>query len=167
MRILALGILLVAFSGCDWLRDFLAPEQDWIVPTVRPDPAYEEFFPYYAEICAVSRYRPREGGLGGIPGHAVMYLKGACRDEAARLPAAAPCRQRIASDPSDPEHGAGVSVNRWFKNVNWVATPGKALFFDGTLGRYERLDRARFDATVQRALDLGMFRGVRLPLAAG
>jgi hypothetical protein len=22
----------------------------------------------------------------------------------------------------DPEHGAGVSVNKYFKNVNWVAT---------------------------------------------
>ena len=47
------------------------------------------------------------------------------------------------------------TVNRWFKNVNWVAIPGKDLFFDGGLGPYDVLDQAHFDATAQRALELG------------
>ena len=153
-------------AGCSAVRELLRDPEDMVLPTLEPDPLYEELVSHYVELCAVSQYRPREGGLGGIPGHAVMYLKGACRDEAAGYPRLRACRH-VSSDPSDPEHGSGVSVNRWFKNVNWVATPGKALFFDGELGRYERLDRARFDATVQRALDLGMFRGVDFHLRPG
>ncbi|UCE85272.1 MAG: hypothetical protein JSU66_13105 [Deltaproteobacteria bacterium] len=128
---------------------------------IRPDPLYEVLVSHYAELCAVSQYRPRNQRVGGIPGHAVMYLKGACRDASAPYPRLRPCR-RASSDRADPEHGAGISVNRWFKNVNWVATPGKSLFLEGEVGTYELLDEARFERVLERALDLGMFRGVLL-----
>jgi hypothetical protein len=166
VRILALAILLLACSGCGRLSDLLAPEQDWIVPTVRPDPAYEEFFPYYAEICAVSQFRPLVGEPSGIPGHAVMYLKGSCRDETAPYPRLRRCRH-VASRDDDPEHGVGISVNKWFKNVNWVAIPGRRLFFEGNLDRWDVLDRAHFDETVEAALRRDLFRGVEIhsPLA--
>jgi hypothetical protein len=95
-----------------------------------------------------------------------MYLKGACRDESAPYPRLRPCRY-ATFDRKDPEHGAGISVNRWFKNVNWVATPGKSLFFNGEVADYELLDQDRFDTAVQRALDLEMYRGVEVHTKPG
>ena len=57
----------------------------------------------------------------------------------------------------DPEHGAGISVGRWFRNVNWVAVPGYALFFRGNLapafaraGRTGVTAAARESGSVQR-----------------
>jgi hypothetical protein len=46
--------------------------------------------------------------------------------------------------------------------VNWVAIPGRRLFFDGELASGERLTQAHFDATVRRALAAGVFEGVEL-----
>jgi hypothetical protein len=38
-----------------------------------------------------------------------------------------------ATELNDREHGAGISVGRWCRNINWVATPGYDLFFRGNL----------------------------------
>jgi hypothetical protein len=55
-----------------------------------------------------------------------------------------------------------VSVNRWFRSVNWVAVPGNALFYAGNLPPGERLTQAHFDATVRETIEQGVFRGVEL-----
>jgi hypothetical protein len=154
----ALAVLLVC--GC-FSQNRIAPLYDWVVPTRLPEPIYEEFFPYYVELCAVSQYRPKQGNVGGAPGHGVMYLKGACRDESAAYPRLVRC-PRVSTSRADPVHGVGISVNRWFKSVNWVATPGKELFYDGDLDPYETLTRAHWQATARRALALGIYRGVEL-----
>ena len=156
--ILALASLL---SGCAMVGELFRKPEDAVALTIEPDPLYEDLVDYYAELCAISQYRPLHKKLGGIPGHAVMYLKGACWDETAEYPHLRPCA-RHETDTTSHEHGAGVSVNRWFKNVNWVATPGKRLFYDGNLNRYETLDRAHLNATAQEAYDLGLYRGVEL-----
>jgi len=152
--------------GCAAIGELFRDPEDTVAPLTRPDSIYEALSDNYIELCAVSQYRPVEGDLGGIPGHAVMYLKGACRDESAPYPRLRPCHY-ATFDRKDPEHGAGISVNRWFKNVNWVATPGKSLFFSGEVAEYELLDQDRFDAAVQRALDLGMYRGVEVHTKPG
>lgn len=158
---LLVALILSGSLGCAAIGELFRDPEDTVAPLTRPDSIYEALSDNYVELCAVSQYRPVEGDLGGIPGHAVMYLKGACRDESAPYPRLRPCRY-ATFDRKDPEHGAGISVNRWFKNVNWVATPGKSLFFSGEVAEYELLDQDRFDAAVQRALDLGMYRGVEV-----
>jgi hypothetical protein len=60
----------------------------------RPDPAYERLFPYYVELCAGSRFRSKLTGEGGIAGHAVMYIKDACKDGDASFPQPA-CRKVV------------------------------------------------------------------------
>lgn len=161
MTRITLVLLLALAPGCAAIDQLFVAPTEQVVVSVRPDPLYEELVDTYIEMCAVSQYRPIKGALGGIPGHAVMYLKGACVDETAGYPRLRRC-QGNTSDRRSPEHGAGVSVNKWFKNVNWVATPGKRLFFDGDLGRYDMLDQAHYDRTVQKAVDLGMYRGVEI-----
>ncbi len=152
-------LLAVASPGCIQIGELLAPTYDAVVLTQRPDPVYEEFFPFYAELCAVSQYRPKNRKMGGIPGHAVMYLKGACVDESASYPQLELCAESLA-DSLDAGHGAGVSVNKWFKNVNWVGIPGKRLFFHGNLKRGQTLTQEHFDATAREALPY--YRGVEI-----
>ncbi len=138
-------------------RFMLKPGQ--IITERRPDPAYEKLFPYYVELCATSQFRPKMKGEGGVAGHAVMYIKGACKDEQAPYPQLRRCRA-VATELDDPEHGAGVSVGRWFRNVNWVAVPGYELFYQGDLEPGERLTQARFAATMRDAIDKGVYKGV-------
>jgi hypothetical protein len=125
-----------------------------------PDARYEALFPYYVELCAVTQYRSEELGTGGSPGHAVMYLKGACRDSAAPYPKLRRCAEGVR-DPADPEHGAGISVNRWFRSANWVAFGGRALFY-GTLAPDQTVTRARLEESAREAIDAGVYRGVEL-----
>jgi len=66
----------------------------------------------------------------------------------------------VATELNDPEHGAGVSVGRWFRNVNWVAVPGYSLFYQGNLATGERLTQAHFDATLHDVIDKGVYKGV-------
>ncbi|HET6522095.1 MAG TPA: hypothetical protein VFG47_20070 [Geminicoccaceae bacterium] len=135
---------------------------DGPIPMVQPDPAtYEPLYPHYVELCSVSQYRPLDGDTGGIPGHAVLYLKGACRSEDAPRPAIEMCEPG-SDDPGDPRHGVGISVNRLFANVNWVAIPGKRLFLDGATAPGGRVTRRAYDATLGAALDLGLFRGIEV-----
>ena len=140
-------------------RFFLKPDQ--IITERTPDPAYDRLFPHYVELCALSQWSRKDGGRGNPFGHAVMYIKGACKDEHASFPQLRRCRG-TATTLDDPEHGAGVSVGRWFRNVNWVAVPGYELFYNGHLDPGERLTRARFDTTVREAIDKGVFDGVDL-----
>jgi hypothetical protein len=150
---------LFAGSGDDGLLARLLFKPGHIIIERRPDVAYERFFPYYAELCAGSQFRAKLTGEGGIAGHAVMYLKGACREEDAPYPQLRRCRV-AATSLDDPEHGVGISVNRWFKNVNWVAIPGYHLFFDGNLKAGEPLTRTQFEAVEQQAIDRGLFKGI-------
>ncbi len=142
------------------LQRFLLKTSDIIVEQ-RPDPAYDHLYPYYVEYCAVSQWRTREGARGNPFGHALAYIKGACKDEAAPFPMLRRCR-RIATDVDDPEHGVGVSVGRWFRNVNWVAVPGYRLMFDGGLAPGERLTASTVAATARAAIDKGVFTGIEL-----
>jgi hypothetical protein len=124
------------------------------------DAAYEKFFPYYLELCAASRWRSKlTGESGGAAGHAVMYLKGACKDDDAPFPQLRRCR-RVATSLTDPEHGAGISVNQFFRNINWVAVPGHDLLFNGYLQPGERLTESRFQAVAREAIARGIYNGV-------
>jgi len=156
-----LVVLTSLLSGCGEggviSRFMLKPDR--IIIERRPTAFYDELFPYYVELCATSQFRSKLKGEGGIAGHAVMYIKGACKDEQAPFPQLRRCRV-AATALNDPEHGAGVSVGRWFRNVNWVAVPGYQLFYQGNLKMGERLTQAHFDATVRDVIDKGVYNGV-------
>ena len=102
-RVFAICLLATLLPGCAAISQLFRDPQDAVVLTLRPDPLYEELVPYYVELCAVSQYRPIDKPLGGIPGHAVMYLKGACRDETAGYPRLRPCA-RNETDRRSFEH---------------------------------------------------------------
>ena len=149
-------------AGCasDGVIERFQLKPDDIIVERRPDTAYEKLFPYYVELCAASQFRSILTGEGGGPaGHAILYIKGACKDENSPFPQLRRCRV-IATSVNDPEHGAGVSVNAMFKSVNWVAIPGYELVFPGGLAAGERLTLARFQAVEQQAIAKGIYKGV-------
>ena len=120
-RILAFAVGSAALlGGCaeDGVIDRFQLKPDDIIIERRPDTVYEKLFLYYVELCAACQFRSKVTGVGGGPaGHAILYIKGACKDDDARFPQLRRCRA-IATDLNDPEHGAGVSVNQLFRNVN-------------------------------------------------
>ena len=160
--VVAVAGIMLLLSGCgdNGVVERFMLKPDRIIVERRPDPAYDHLFPYYVELCATSQFRSKLKGEGGVAGHAVMYLKGACKDEQAPYPQLRRCRV-AATEPDDPEHGAGISVNRWFQNVNWVAVPGYKLFYEGNLKFGERLTQAQFDATVHDTIEKGVYKGVQ------
>ena len=151
--VVAGAVFLVLGGGKVGVQDILIEQ--------RPDPAYEHLFPYYVDLCVTSQYESKTKGRGGPAGHALMYIKGACRNEGAEFPQLRRCRS-LATSTDDPEHGVGVSVNQWLRNANWLPIPGHDLFYTGNLERGERLTQEHFDATVRQAIDQGAFDGVEL-----
>jgi hypothetical protein len=161
-RIVAVVGFAALIGGCipETVTDRLQLKPGTIIIERRPDTAYETLFPYYVELCAASQFRSKMiGEGGGVAGHAILHLKGACKDDAAPFPQLRRCRA-VAASLNDPEHGAGVSVNQMFRNVNWVATPGYGLVFDDGLAAGERLTRERFAAVAQEAIARGVYKGV-------
>jgi hypothetical protein len=87
-----------------------------------------------------------------------MYLHGACRDPGTGYP-----QLRLRDDAGDTDHdGVGVTVNRFLANANWVAVPGRDLFFEGGLAPGERVTDQAVEAVTQRVIELGLYAGVEL-----
>ena len=156
LALAALALLGAASSAC-----FLGKQGDRVVPLRLADAEYEAAFPYYAQLCAVSRFHRLGVERGGNAGHAVLYFKGICRVPDAPYPQVELCPERV-DDVDDPRHGVGVSVNAAFKSVNWVAYPGRHLFFNGNLRRGDTLDQAHFERTIQTIVDQRLLRGVEV-----
>ena len=155
IRILFSVLLLSAtLSSC-------APLSYESLPTIQPDPVYDALYPYYVEICALSQIRSTFAKHGGSAGHAVMYLKGVCRDPEADFPTIKVCDPGSV-DLADEEAGVGISVNKIFKNVNWMVIPGKGLFFYGNLDGEEVLDEPHARETVKTIIEQGLFKGITI-----
>ena len=148
------ALLALTLAGCVTTREA-------VVRATRPEPAYDRLYPRSIEVCATSRIRPRFAGPGGPAGHAVLYIKGVCRDTAAGYPRVQLC-DPAATDLADPESGTGISVDRVLRNVNWLAVPGERLFFYGDIGRYELLDRPHLEEAARRAEEAGVLAGVEI-----
>jgi hypothetical protein len=106
-----------------------------------PDP-YNALFPYSVEVCAVTQYRRKGAKPGGWGGHATMLLTGAELDPTAGYP-----RLRLRSDPdrSNQDSGVGISVNKIFDSVAWVAIPGRDEFLRGSLEPDDTLDERTYE----------------------
>ena len=138
------------------------PCDDIGVGTASPHAAalYDQFFPYYAEICALSEIRKKPGAevdfRSGMGGHSLLYLSGVRRDRQVGYPTLTLC------DPSghDGDVGVGISVNSHYRNANWVATDGRDFVFRGLLKPGERLSRAVYERTQAHAKRVGILDGV-------
>ena len=121
---------------------------------------YEDFFPYYAELCALSELSKKPGFgaplRSGIGGHSLLYLNGVRLDRAAGYPTLRLCTQGEAPQ----EYGVGISVNSHYRNANWVAVEGRDFLWRGALAQGERLTREAYARTQARAKAMGILDGV-------
>lgn len=120
---------------------------------------YENLFPRYAEFCAATRLRktakiglPLEGGPFG---HAIMYIKGACRDKTSPYPKIQVCPQN-----SPAQTGVGISTDGDFKNVNWVAVEDRQFFYTGVAMPNTKTDLKIYRATLEKAKQMEILKGV-------
>lgn len=121
---------------------------------------YERFYPYYAELCALSEIRKKPGfGVhfrSGIGGHLLLYLGGVCLDRSAGYPMLKLCDRTV--EPA--ARGVGVSVNSHYRNANWVAAEGRDFVFRGALTTGESLTRETYERTQDHAKAMGVLDGV-------
>jgi hypothetical protein len=124
------------------------------------DDVYAEFYPYYAELCALSELRKKRGC--GVPvysgwgGHSLLYLNGVRLDRDAGHPTLKLC----APDAEPRRHGVGLSVNSHYKNANWVAAEGSDFVWRGALAPGERLSAEAYERTQDYAKSVGVLDGV-------
>jgi hypothetical protein len=129
------------------------------MPNAPSPDLYNALFPYSVEVCAVTQYQRKGAKAGGWGGHATLFLGGAEIDSAAGYPrlSLAPAGERRGSNA-----GIGISVNKVFDNVTWVAIPGRDEFLRGSLAPDNELDEAAYEAAVQRAATAGWFAGITI-----
>src|SRR6266571_9476822 len=116
---------------------------------------YNALFPYSVEVCAVTQVHQVGAKPGGWGGHATLFINGAEIDPDASYP-----RLRLVAaerNLSDPDAGTGISVNKIFDNVTWVAIPGRDEFFRGGLAPEQTLDKEFYEAAIQKATAAGWF----------
>lgn len=124
------------------------------------DALYRRLYPYHAELCALTEIRKKPGfGVklhSGIGGHSVLYLSGVCLDRRVRYPMLELCDP----DASPARNGVGISVNSHYKNANWIAVEGRDFVWRGALEPGERLTRAAYERTQDRAKAMGVLDGI-------
>ncbi len=149
-RLVTAGLVTLGLAGCG-VTSFQLPG-----PPLA-EAQYTALYPTYAEICAVSQIDKIPGFgadlRGGVGGHSVLYLNGACLD-AGPYPVLRRCRA------GDPVEGTGISANAHFRNANWVGIPGRAMFYHGGLPDGAPLTQASYRAAQTEAERLGMYDGI-------
>ncbi len=121
---------------------------------------YTSLFPYAVEVCAVTQFHQIGAKPGGWGGHATLFINGAEIESGTGYP-----RLRLVAagtDLSDPDSGTGISVNKIFDNVTWVAIPGRDEFFRGGLAPGQTLDKDFYEAAIEKATRAGWFAGIRI-----
>ncbi len=132
-----------------------------VIKTRKLPLVYDSIYPYYVEVSALSQIRPVGQSYGGSAGHAVLFLKGAKWVKDASYPTITLCDEN-RDDLRNPNTGVGISVDKLFKNVNWIGVPTRDLFYFGNLPETSPLTREKFEATIRYAIDLGIFKGIEV-----
>jgi hypothetical protein len=142
----------LTLGGC--ATGFQAP-----APVVQSEAAYTSLFPYYVESCALSQIKKSPDHppdiVGGIGGHATLYLSQVCKVPGANYPVL-----QLCDGAPVPGRGVGISINAHFRNAAWVATEGRDFFYHGTLKPNEPVTLQNYEATRNEARRKGIYDGV-------
>ncbi|MBI2601944.1 MAG: hypothetical protein HYW48_02715 [Deltaproteobacteria bacterium] len=119
---------------------------------------YDELHPYYVKYCTTTKLSPMpgKGKAGGIPGHAVFYLKGVCPDKSVGPSGLNLCPDD--RDYTDPDLGLGLSTDRFLKNANFFVIPTRKLFLSADLSVGETFDDAVKERMIKQVEEEKLFQ---------
>lgn len=149
--------------------NYSRPRMNQIGPRTNPaeairhaaPPSYEEMFPYYAELCALSELRKKPGfGVpirSGMGGHLLLYLNGV---RVKRGQGGYPILELCPPGAGAGRTGVSISVNSHYRNANWVAFEGRDFVFHGTLPPGAPLTRCAYEETQSQARAQGLLDGI-------
>jgi hypothetical protein len=123
----------------------------WAAPI--PDPIYERMFPEYAEICGFGK--KDHGNFGG---HALLYVKGVCRDLTGDRPLVRRCTAEELT--ADPGLGTALSVDPVANNAWWVGTSDLDLVLFGKLSLDQSITHETFEDLIEKATQHGIYDGI-------
>lgn len=119
--------------------------------------AYEDHFPTYFEYCTGTQWKLKSGDVGGTPGHGFTYIHGLCKDYRSAYPQVVPCDEVSPEIRKKyPHAGVGISLDKNFTNVMWIAVPGKGLMYNGNKER-KAITNADVDEQVDTITKLKVF----------
>jgi hypothetical protein len=123
--------------------------------------SYEDHFPAYYEYCTGTQWKLQSGEEGGKPGHGFTYIHGLCKDYRSSYPQVIPCSE-VSEDlkAKYPHEGVGVSLDKNFSNVMWVAVPGRDLTFFGDITGPRAITHDDVKTIIQKTIDLKIFNDV-------
>lgn len=128
---------------------------------------YDSAFPEYYEYCTGTQLKYQkeyfDGGTGGAGGHSFIYVHGLCKDYTKDYPQVIPCDE-VSEELKNryPHKGVGVSLDSDYKNVMWIAVPGKKLILDGNIDSPRAVTKEDIKRINQTAFDLKVFENVEL-----
>ena len=119
--------------------------------------AYEDHFPVYYEYCSGTQWKLQGQEPGGSPGHGFTYIHGLCKDYRSAYPQVIPCSE-VSTELKKkyPHDGVGISLDKNFSNVMWVAVPGRDLMFTGNK-ESKPISIAEVNEHLQKITDLKVF----------
>lgn len=122
--------------------------------------AYEDHFPTYFEYCTGTQWKLQNGEEGGSPGHGFTYIHGLCKDYRSSYPQVIPCSEvEPQLREQYPHEGVGISLDKNFSNVMWVAVPGRDLTFFGDK-EMKAITNEDVKEVIQKVTDLKVFQDV-------
>lgn len=122
--------------------------------------SYEDHFPVYFEYCSGTQWKLQNGEIGGTPGHGFTYIHGLCKDYSSDYPQVVPCDQVSRTQRRKyPHEGVGISLDKNFTNVMWVAVPGRERMMFGNTER-KPISHEDIEVHLKKMVDLKVFNGV-------
>lgn len=116
--------------------------------------SYEDHFPTYFEYCTGTQWKLQTGEVGGTPGHGFVYIHGLCKDYRSSYPQVIPCSEVSPELKKQyPHEGVGVSLDKNFHNVMWVAVPNREFMMFGSLEK-QVINKAQVEAQVKKVIEL-------------
>lgn len=128
---------------------------------------YDKAFPYNFEYCAATQVKYQDeyfdGSVGGVGGHATIYVQGLCKDYSKGYPTVIPCHKvKDIHRAAYPHDGVGISLDSDFSNIMWIAVPGRELFYGGKIDPMVAPNEADLDELLEEARRLRVFEGAQL-----
>ncbi len=127
---------------------------------------YDRAFPYSFEYCAATQLKYQDayfdGAVGGVGGHATIYIQGLCKDYSKAYPTVIPCyKVKDIHKNAYPHDGVGISLDSDFSNIMWVAVPGRELFYSGNVESKTAPIESDLDQLISDARRLRVFEGAK------